>query len=87
MRPEKILRQCNNWRDFKRCLQPLAKKEKGDCFEALTLHYLELDYKYQQLLKNVWLLREVPTKYLEKMGLERKDEGIDLVAEAQDGEF
>ena len=71
MRPENILRQCNNWRDFKSCLEPLTKKQKGDCFEALTLYYLELSYKYQQLLKNVWLLSEVPTTVLGKVGLER----------------
>ena len=94
MRPEakEILRECNNWQDFKSRLDPLASDPEtsrfaGYCFEVLTLYYLELSYKYQQLLKNVWLLDDVPTTVLEKVGLERKDEGIDLVAEAKDGEF
>ena len=67
MRPEKILqilRQCNNWRDFKRCLEPLEKKEMGDCFEALTLYYLKLNDTHRVFLKNVWLLRDVPRKVL-----------------------
>ena len=88
MRPDDILRQCNNWRDFKRRLRTASKKEKGDCFEALKLCYLKLDYKYQKLLKNVWIpLRTAPREVLEKVGLERQDEGIDGLAEAQGGEF
>ena len=86
MRPDDILRQCNNWRDFKRRLRTASKKEKGDCFEALKLCSLELDYKYQQLLKNVWIpLRTAPREVLGKVGLERQDEGIDGLAEAHDG--
>ena len=78
VRPDDILRQCNNWRDFKRRLRTASKKEKGDCFEALKLCYLKLDYKYQKLLKNVWIpLRTAPREVLEKVGLERQDEGID----------
>src|SRR3989338_5248642 len=82
-----ILRTCNTYQDFKRQVQPLANKQKGDCFEALTKYYLQLHPEYTTLLKNVWHLQDVPSSEKKKLNLPGHDEGIDLIAETKDGGF
>ncbi len=82
-----ILRKCNSWLDFKAQLQALTDKQKGDCFEALTKHFLQLHPNYATKLKNVWLLSEVPAQVREHLNLPGPDEGIDLIAETKDGEY
>ena len=80
-----ILRTSNTYQDFKRQVQPLASKQKGDCFEALTKYYLQLHPEYTTLLKNVWHLQDVPPSVKKKLNLPGPDEGIDLIAETKDG--
>ncbi len=83
----KILKTSNSWPELKTTLQTMSKKEKGDCFELLTLYYLQLHPNYATKLKNVWLLREVPLEVHLKLSLPNPDEGIDLVAETKDDEY
>ncbi|MCZ6660061.1 MAG: hypothetical protein O6916_01380, partial [bacterium] len=87
MSPANILRKCNSWLDFKAQLQALTDKQKGDCFEALTKHFLQLHPNYATKLKDVWLLREVPVRVREHLNLPGPDEGIDLIVETKDGEY
>ncbi len=87
MNPAIILRKCNSWLDFKAQLRHLTDKQKGDCFEALTKHFLQLHPNYATKLKDVWLLREVPVPVLEHLNLPGPDEGIDLIAETKDGDY
>jgi superfamily II DNA or RNA helicase len=82
-----ILNKSNSWPNFKAQLQSLTDKQRGDCFEALVKHYLQLEPEYATELKNVWLLKEVPSGVREKLNLPGPDEGIDLVAETTDGGF
>ena len=84
---ERLLRRCKDWNDFKSELKTLDRKGKGDCFEALTLHYLQLHPKYATKLKKVWLLSKVPPRLRRKLNLPAPDEGIDLIAKTIDGEF
>lgn len=59
------------------------KKIKGDMFEEFSILYL----KYVKQLKNVWLLKDVPSELLEKLSMKRQDMGIDIIAENLDGSF
>ncbi|RJP78608.1 MAG: hypothetical protein C4522_12595 [Desulfobacteraceae bacterium] len=76
-----------NWTDFKNNISNLKTKEKGDAFELLVKYYLLIEHRYSSLLKNVWLLNEVPISVHKKLNLPNPDEGIDLIAEAKDGKF
>jgi len=87
MIPANILRTCYSWQDFRSQIVPLPEKEKGDCFEALTEHFLRLEPKYATLLKHVWPLRKVPIGLRDYLNLPSPDEGIDLIAETKDGKF
>ena len=82
-----LLKTANSWADFRAGVQPMTKKEKGDCFEELTKHFLLLDPTYATKLKKVWLLLSVPPDIHELLNLPGPDEGIDLVAETKEGEF
>jgi len=53
------------------------KKIRGDIFEEFCVLYL----KYILNNENVWLLKDVPDEILIKLGLKRKDMGIDIIVE------
>lgn len=53
------------------------KKIRGDMFENFCVEYLKHVKGYDQ----VWLLEDVPEELLVKLGMQRRDVGIDLVAE------
>jgi len=83
----RVLRQSRDWDEFKEQLSHLTKKEKGDCFELLSEYVLTLVPKYASSLKNVWHGSDVPTKVRKQLRLPDEDEGIDLVAETNDGKY
>jgi predicted helicase len=83
----KIIRKSNSWKEFNEHLKGLSKKEKGDCFEALTKYYLRIAPTYASKLQNVWDLTEVPSDLKKHLKLPGNDEGIDLVAETKEGRF
>lgn len=87
MNTTQILRQSNSWAEFKANLQQLDNKGKGDCFEDLTIHYLQLHPNYATKLEHVWRLRDVPPKVKESLNLPGPDEGIDIVAKTKEGEY
>ena len=78
---------CASWADIQRRLRDCSEKQKGDVFEELVKAYLLLESEYACKLKHVWLQREVPQAVAEKLKLPDTDQGIDLVAETNDGEF
>lgn len=60
------------------------QREKGTLFEKLVLAYLKNEPTYKALYKNVWELRDVPNE----LGLpDKKDKGVDLVAEQFNGDI
>lgn len=60
------------------------QREKGTLFEKLVLAYLKNEPTYKALYKNVWELRDVPNEF----GLpDKKDKGVDLVAEQFNGDI
>ncbi|MBZ5677207.1 MAG: DEAD/DEAH box helicase family protein [Acidobacteriia bacterium] len=56
-------------------------------FEVLVKCFLQLDPKYRTILRNVWLVEEVPDSVRRHLGLPRRDEGIDLVAKTHTGDY
>ena len=81
------IRDCSSWDDIQGKLRDLSNKQKGDVFEELVKAYLLLEPEYASKLKHVWLHREVPRAVAEKLKLPATDQGIDLIAETNDGEF
>jgi superfamily II DNA or RNA helicase len=79
--------RCASWEDFARQLSQMSEKEKGDGFEHLVRAYLLLDPEYATKLRKVWLLNEVPSALRKKLRLPPDDQGIDLIAETNTGEF
>ena len=76
-----LIDEVNNWEDFCLKISDSTKKETGDIFELLTKYYFIINPVYS-FYKNIWLLKEVPEKVLENLGLPSHDLGIDLIAQA-----
>ena len=79
--------RCASWEDFVRQLKRRPEKEKGDLFEHLVRAYLQLDPEYATKLRKVWLLDDVPAALRKKLHLPTSDQGIDLIAETNTGEY
>ncbi len=82
-----LISKVNSWSDFKNLLEPLSKLEKGDAFEQLTKYYLLCHSKHIDNLKNVWLQKEIPSSIIKKLNLPTNDQGVDLIAENNDGTY
>ena len=82
-----LISKVNSWADFKIALSPLSKLDKGNAFEELTKYYLLSNPVYKDKLKNVWLQKEIPSSITKKLNLPTNDQGIDLIAENNDGTF
>jgi len=59
------------------------KKIRGDMFEDFCVEYLRHIQGYEE----VWLLEDVPEEVLTKLGMQRRDVGIDLVARHKGGKY
>lgn len=79
--------RCASWEDFVRQLKKKSDKEKGDIFEHLVRAYLQLDPEYATKLRKVWLLNDVPSALRKKLKLPDDDQGVDLIAETNTGEY
>ena len=83
----RLLKNINNWNDFKNVLESKTKLEKGRAFEELTKYYLQYNPVYKSQLKNVWLHSEIKPSVLKKLNIPSNDQGIDIVAETFEGNF
>ena len=80
-----FLVECNKWYEapahtFVELRTRLNKKIRGDLFEEFCVLYLERVKGYDK----VWRLEDVPDDVLLKLGLKRRDMGIDIVAQRGD---
>lgn len=82
-----ILARIENWVQFEEQAASLGNAQKGQLFEHLVKHFLELDPKYQSKLEKVWLLADVPHDVRQAIGLPPIDQGVDLIAVTRDGEY
>ena len=84
-----IITSTTNWKSFHETTLSLSKFEKGHLFEILTYQVLKNHYRYASILKNVWLLRDnnIPHDVKKHLNLTNSDEGIDLIAETNNGDY
>lgn len=82
-----ILERVGNWDQFEKEAASLGNAQKGQLFEHLVKHYLELDPIYQSKLEKIWLFADVPHDVRQAIGLPPIDQGIDLIAVTRDGEY
>jgi superfamily II DNA or RNA helicase len=83
----RLLTLSKDWTDFVLRTGSLSALQKGCAFEVLVKHFLQLDPKYRTILRNVWLVEEVPDPVRRHLGLPRSDEGIDLIAKTNTGDY
>lgn len=60
-----------------------TQRDRGTYFEYLARAYFQNEPTYQNELKNIWMLADVPEEY----GIPKTDIGVDLVAETFTGEL
>jgi len=82
-----LFRHINSWQDFASTLSGFNNKQKGDAFETLAFHFLQLHPVYATQLETVWLLKNVPADVSKKLNLPESDEGIDLIARTKEGGY
>ena len=85
LKPHTIFKRAKNWNDFEQSLESLQSKDKGDCFELLSIYLLQFDPKYESKIEEVWPVRNVPKKIRIHLQLPATDEGIDLVCRTVEG--
>ncbi len=78
---------CSSWEEIHRAWSDYSAKQKGDLFEELVRAFLQIEPEYASKLKNVWLHNEVPQVILKQLKLPETDQGIDLIAQTNEGEF
>ena len=78
---------CSSWEEIHRAWSDYSAKQKGDLFEELVRAFLQIEPEYASKLKNVWLHNEVPQAILKQLKLPETDQGIDLIAQTNEGEF
>ena len=64
-----------------------SKGEMNRAFERLVQLYLQTEPEFRTKLRHVWTLREVPAQARKLLELPHPDEGIDLIACTQHGEY
>ncbi len=84
---DRFIASCSSWDDFWERASKLSNTEKGIAFERLTQLYLQTAPEYRTKLRNVWVLRDVPTDIRRRLNLPGPDEGIDLIARTRRGEY
>lgn len=85
LRHTHLISKFNSWGSLEQGISKLPDpKLRGDVFEEFCLAYLKLTPEYQ--IKSVWIQGNFPSHIIEKLKLSgQKDQGIDLVAETNNG--
>lgn len=81
---DEFMTECQKWYDepahtFVEMRTRDNKKVRGDIFEEFCVLYL----KHVRKFEKVWRLEDVPADVLEKLSMQRRDVGIDIVAESK----
>ena len=87
-RIDRFIATCPNWAAFWDTLISEPPVLPGKAFERVTQLYLQTHPEYRTQLQHVWRApEEVPARIRQRLNLPGTDEGIDLLAEANDGKF
>ena len=57
----------SNWTDIEQHLSNADNQTKGELFEQITESYLKWSPKYQVILKQVWRLKDIPSRGIEHL--------------------
>ncbi len=88
MNIEKLIDNVINFGQLHNRLTQLSSNDiKGDAFEMFAKLFFTFDHRYSNIVKNCWLLDELPTKIREKLNIPSKDIGIDLVIQITQNEY
>jgi predicted helicase len=68
-----------SYNDFLYIQKDLTKQQKGDYFELCAKAYFELMPEWKVLIKDYYLLEEVPEELLEELRMPSIDKGIDAI--------
>ena len=80
-------RAINTWQDFVILQAKLDRRSKGDAFELLCKYYFQFHPKNEHIYRDhVWLLKEVPERVKQELGL-GEDVGFDLLIEDKQGNY
>ena len=67
----------SSWKELEKVIEALpTTKQRGDAFEEFVFAYLNIKKQLYQV-KEVFMSTEIPTKYLTKYKIEKKDSGVD----------
>lgn len=67
----------SSWTELEKVIESLpTTKQRGDAFEEFVFAYLNIKKQLYQV-KEVFMSTEIPTKYLTKYKIEKKDSGVD----------
>ncbi len=67
----------SSWKELEKVIEGLpTTKQRGDAFEEFVFAYLNIKKQLYQV-KEVFMSTEIPTKYLTKYKIEKKDSGVD----------
>lgn len=87
-RTDRLIASTTGWGAFWDALVGEQPALQGDAFERVTQLYLQSHPEYRAQLKHVWRVPgEVPPRIRTRLNLPSSDEGIDLVAETNEGKF
>jgi superfamily II DNA or RNA helicase len=75
----------SSWAELEKVIETLpTTKQKGDAFEEFIFVYINLKKQLYQV-KDVFMASNIPTKYLTKYHIEKKDSGVDGFIVREDG--
>jgi predicted helicase len=75
----------SSWKELEKVIVALpTTKQRGDAFEEFVYAYLNIKKQLYQV-KEVYMSSEIPTKYLTKYKIEKKDSGVDGLIIREDG--
>lgn len=85
---DSFIEECAKWYEqpahsFEEMRRRDNKKLRGDIFEEFCVLYLTYIRKY----KNVYLLKDLPEEIRLQLSLSKRDMGIDIIVEDNNGEF
>jgi superfamily II DNA or RNA helicase len=76
-----------SWPDLEKGIESLeTPNERGEVFEEFALAYFKIRSTYHQVAE-VWRVRDIPSRILSRLQIERSDAGIDGLIRHFDGTF
>jgi len=76
----KYMSKLKNWQSYCDTVEPLTAKEKGELFEVVTYYAFKLIPILNVDVEEIYMLKDIPQKIIELLGIPINDKGIDMIA-------